>query len=105
MTLPDPIRWSAPSGVPAGASCLDGHFPGNPIVPGAVLLAHAADVLHGQGQAIVAIRRMKFLRPLGPGVPFEVQIDPSAQGARITWRSGGETLADARVSLRDLAGG
>lgn len=100
-----PIRWTAPGGIPAGASCLDGHFPGSPIVPGAVLLAHAANVLRGAGQGIAAVRRMKFLQPLGPETPFELRIDPTGTGARITWHAGERTLAEARVSLCSLAGG
>lgn len=52
---------------------LPGHFPGNPIVPGAYLLAWAvqqADIwltVQNDGRRVVSVARVKFLRPLRPG--------------------------------------
>lgn len=49
--------------------CLPGHFPGNPIVPGALLLADVFAKLAEAhpGYAVVALEQVKFLRPLRPG--------------------------------------
>jgi 3-hydroxyacyl-[acyl-carrier-protein] dehydratase len=47
-----------------------GHFPGNPIVPGALLLGAALDAIQaglGAGLAPFQIRAAKFLRPARPG--------------------------------------
>lgn len=64
-----------------------GHFPGDPIVPGAYLLAWvvaAADralAADGDARRVVAVARVKFLRPLRPDEAF-----------RCAWRDGGDTL-------------
>jgi 3-hydroxyacyl-[acyl-carrier-protein] dehydratase len=47
-----------------------GHFPGNPIVPGALLLSAALDAIRaglGAGFAPFQIRSAKFQRPARPG--------------------------------------
>jgi 3-hydroxyacyl-[acyl-carrier-protein] dehydratase len=47
-----------------------GHFPGNPIIPGAALLdvaLSAVAVPRGGGLAACAIRAAKFLHPVRPG--------------------------------------
>jgi 3-hydroxymyristoyl/3-hydroxydecanoyl-(acyl carrier protein) dehydratase len=46
---------------PTGA----GHFPGNPIIPGAVLLAEILDAIGAT--TACGIRSAKFLRPVRPG--------------------------------------
>lgn len=87
-------------GVPSGAPCLDGHFPGNPIVPGAVLLGYAANALRENGLEIAALSRMKFMRPLLPQTPFEIEVSQTARAATLFWRVDGATIAQARVTLR-----
>ena len=88
-----------PGGIPAGAACLDGHFPGNPIVPGAVLLGHAARHLAGQGVTLTGVQRMKFLRPLAPETGFDIRLDPARR--LLEWRAGEVVLARAQVALSD----
>jgi 3-hydroxyacyl-[acyl-carrier-protein] dehydratase len=45
-----------------------GHFPGNPIIPGAVLLDEVLQAIAGDGEAAPAvIRSAKFLQPVRPG--------------------------------------
>jgi 3-hydroxymyristoyl/3-hydroxydecanoyl-(acyl carrier protein) dehydratase len=46
----------------------DGHFPGNPIIPGAALLAEILDVITADGLSTACeIRQAKFLQPVRPG--------------------------------------
>jgi len=87
-------------GAPIGAPFLDGHFPGNPIVPGAVLLGYAAHALSEQRREIASVVRMKFLRPLLPGVPFIVEIAETTDSTTLVWQSDGSVFAKARVILR-----
>ena len=47
-----------------------GHFPGNPIIPGALLLAHALRAI-GPTAAPVAVRNTKFFAPVRPGDTVE----------------------------------
>lgn len=61
---------------------LAGHFPGNPIVPGVVLLdevmAAAQAYLGGIGSPC-AIAAAKFLHPVKPDQPFTIRFQPSAE--------------------------
>jgi 3-hydroxyacyl-[acyl-carrier-protein] dehydratase len=45
-----------------------GHFPSNPIIPGAVLLGEVVAAIAGAaGHDVVMIRAAKFLQPVRPG--------------------------------------
>jgi 3-hydroxymyristoyl/3-hydroxydecanoyl-(acyl carrier protein) dehydratase len=44
-----------------------GHFPGNPIIPGALLLDTVLHAIAGGSTGHCAIRAVKFLRPVRPG--------------------------------------
>ena len=47
---------------------VDGHFPGNPIIPGAALLREVVSALSADGGSICcAIPSAKFLHPVRPG--------------------------------------
>lgn len=46
---------------------LPGHFPGDPIVPGVVLLDHVIALLEREGRALQRLSVVKFLAPLRPG--------------------------------------
>lgn len=45
----------------------EGHFPGNPILPGAVLLGEIIAAISGQRAMRCEIRAAKFHRPVRPG--------------------------------------
>ncbi|HTH78575.1 MAG TPA: hypothetical protein VL593_06315 [Ramlibacter sp.] len=54
--------------VPDDHPSLAGHFPGNPVVPGVLLLHGAMDALQGTGDfRLVHLKRVKFLSTLRPG--------------------------------------
>lgn len=86
-------------GVPPGAPCLDGHFPGNPIVPGAMILAFLASRLSAQGLGIARVERMKFARPLRPGTPFDAVVTERATRARAEFRDADGVFAAAALAL------
>jgi 3-hydroxyacyl-[acyl-carrier-protein] dehydratase len=92
------------SGVPADSRCLDGHFPGRPIVPGAVMLAFLAARLAETGRAVARIDRVKFRRTLLPGVPFEVRLTPAGARSRAEWQDASGVFATALVVLRPADG-
>ncbi|HMB74987.1 MAG TPA: hypothetical protein VKN76_01215 [Kiloniellaceae bacterium] len=67
---------------PADHPALAGHFPDNPLVPGAVLLDHViAVVAECEGCRVSGIRSAKFLRPLRAGESCRLQIGRRADGA------------------------
>ena len=66
--------------VPAGHPVFRGHFPGNPIVPGVMLLEwvmHEVARALGRGPSALRVREAKFFTPLAP-----------LQHARLTYELG-----------------
>jgi len=53
---------------PTDHPAADGHFPGNPIIPGALLLREIVNMLSaGTGAVCCGIRSARFLQPVRPG--------------------------------------
>lgn len=75
--------------VPADHPCLPGHFPGQPVVPGVLLLDAVQraieSVLEEQGTAFATLRlpQVKFLQPLLPEQEALIELDGAAPGR---WR-------------------
>ena len=62
-----------------------GHFPGNPIVPGAWLLAavvHEIAAVAGRDLATPVVKSAKFFRPVRPGDSVEIEYAASATEIR-----------------------
>ena len=60
-----------------------GHFPGNPIIPGALLLAEVLRCIEqAEGARYVScnVKAAKFLHPARPGDTVEIEYSYSAQG-------------------------
>jgi 3-hydroxyacyl-[acyl-carrier-protein] dehydratase len=72
-----PRRGTAIRHFPAGHPASDGHFPGNPIIPGAVLLR---DIIAAIGATMWDIRSAKFLQPVRPGDTVVIFWAPRADG-------------------------
>lgn len=65
-------------------ACLEGHFPGNPVVPGVLVLDRVlalAEAWTGQPVGAVGMPQVKFVQPLLPGQRADVTLQ--RQGARI----------------------
>ncbi|QRQ85300.1 AMP-binding protein [Cupriavidus oxalaticus] len=97
--------------IDAGHPAMAGHFPGNPIVPGVVLLDHALLALGSAlGRPLVPAQAgaIKFLSPVRPGERVEIEHDagPATDGSerlRITLRSAGREVASGTLQLRACA--
>jgi len=70
--------------IPSTHPALPGHFPGNPIVPGVVLLDRVAAAIENSGERLARIGVVKFLTPLKPDEHATLAI--ARDGARVSFR-------------------
>ncbi len=69
--------------IPADHPSLPGHFPGRPVVPGAVILAevvHAATQALGGGTRIAGFPSVKFMDPMLPEQRCELTLTDHGAG-------------------------
>lgn len=83
--------------VSADHPSLAGHFPGNPIVPGVVILDRA---LQAAGlQDVGELRQVKFHSPLKPDETCTVEVTRGRRGATLSCRAGDRTVLSALLPL------
>lgn len=94
--------------VPIDHPALPGHFPGNPIVPGVVLLNYVCAAVRreaGENVRCSGFPSVKFLAPLLPGVPFSIELDFSAGNrVRFACKTEDRTLAQGTLQIETGAG-
>ena len=81
---------------------LEGHFPGQPIIPGVVLLDQMAEALKKKQGRYLKIHRIpwvKFLSPLEPGVRIEFNFDISKNLARFTGKCAEKTIVSGQLEF------
>jgi 3-hydroxymyristoyl/3-hydroxydecanoyl-(acyl carrier protein) dehydratase len=80
-----------------------GHFPGNPLVPGVVILDHVITAIErhfGAARSPVRIDSVKFLWPLRPGDELTIELEPTAgTQVRFTCRCGKRAVAMGLTTL------
>ncbi len=94
-----------------GFSGFDGHFPGQPVLPGVCMLKAAVVTLeegHGRGVRVTEVRKARFLSPIGPGQTLEVKctrLDPGPDGftAHLTLRGTGDRKTSECIIQYTLA--
>lgn len=91
--------------------CFAGHFPGRPLVPGALLLAEVAALAEaGRRSRVGAVTQAKFFRPVTPGETVEVAFSEAVafselggQQLRFACRSAGALVAEGALQLVEHA--
>jgi 3-hydroxymyristoyl/3-hydroxydecanoyl-(acyl carrier protein) dehydratase len=86
---------------PADHPAAQGHFPGNPVIPGAVLLSAALPAIEeGLGVSLSSwrLRSAKFLAPARPGDRVRIEFTRSADGTiRFACTAGQRTLVKGEL--------
>jgi len=79
--------------------CLDGHFPGAPLVPGVVLLERVLEAVAAQPgmDGALQLPQVKFVRPLRPGVEAEVVLEGGQGQWRFQVLAKGQLLASGQL--------
>ena len=78
---------------PADHPAFPGHFPGDPVVPGALLLDRALALIsaaRGHSYEALSVCQAKFLRPVRPG-----------QDVTLRWQDSGPDRIDLRFLVAD----
>jgi len=95
--------------VDAASPCFDGHFPGNPLVPGVVILdlVHAALAQQrGTPVRIVGVPSVKFLQPLRPGELMYIDLAAvSPELVNFSCRVGSNRIAEGSLRVSSKAAG
>ncbi|NIO39628.1 MAG: hypothetical protein GTO41_05205, partial [Burkholderiales bacterium] len=84
---------------------LPGHFPGDPVVPGVVLLDEILDAVYREfaapaDAAVVTIRSAKFLRPVQPGEDLNIELRAGDEAVvNFICRVGNETAVKGSLLL------
>lgn len=82
---------------------LAGHFPGNPVVPGVVILQQVMDAIEQRYGPfrLLGLTWVKFLRPVRPGAAMLIALgEPAGERLEFVCRCGTETVArgEARIA-------
>lgn len=104
--MPDQTGWQT---IPADHSALPGHFPGNPVVPGVVLMSQVWEAVcrqAGKPLNCTGWPSVKFLAPLLPGVPFRVEVEfgTGLSSAKFACKTASGTIAQGSVRFTAASG-
>jgi 3-hydroxymyristoyl/3-hydroxydecanoyl-(acyl carrier protein) dehydratase len=94
--------WRTDFSLPHGHPALPGHFPGQPRIPGVLLLEQAARALQAwRGVAMTGVLEAKFLAALQPGRTATIELH--ADGARVRFVIRQDAILIARGLLDPAA--
>lgn len=90
--------------IPLDEPYFAGHFPGNPLVPGASILERVIEEISrraGTPQAVQRLEAVKFLTALRPGDELSIELESiDANSVRFQCRSGARAIASGLIVSR-----
>jgi 3-hydroxymyristoyl/3-hydroxydecanoyl-(acyl carrier protein) dehydratase len=102
--MSEPTRQRAQLVLPADHPSFAGHFPGRPIVPGALLIDLAIIAIErASGRSVSSVAQAKFVSPAVPGEPLAVLFEVSGNAVRFDVETpegvGSRKLVSGRLGL------
>lgn len=97
------VRFTVEADHPA----LEGHFPGNPLLPGVVVLEEviaAAETWLGPGWRVAGLPQVKFVAPLRPGDEAVIRLEQREQRVHFTVRCNEAAVAQGVLALGCVPG-
>lgn len=88
--------------MPGNHPCLTGHFPGNPIVPGMVILEWVIAEVQSRLRRPVRLNKIpvvKFLKPLCPDQAIEIKLDGDDLRVHFRCETGGALIAHGTMEF------
>jgi 3-hydroxymyristoyl/3-hydroxydecanoyl-(acyl carrier protein) dehydratase len=107
MTSHDARAHAAACRIPGDHPALSGHFPGNPVVPGVLLLDRvidAAEAWLGRRLRVRGLRHAKFLAPLAPGDDVRIELALAGDALEFSIRRDAATVAKGSIVLAGTSG-
>ena len=85
--------------VPPDHPSLPGHFPGQPVVPGVVVLDRVLDAIEASAGPLGALRlpQVKFVQPLLPGEAADIALEAGEGRWRFRVTRDGQPIASGEV--------
>jgi 3-hydroxyacyl-[acyl-carrier-protein] dehydratase len=75
-----------------------GHFPGDPILPGAEMLDWALELASTAGAPLSCVTKARFIAPARPGDVLRIELAGSQAGVRVRFRRGQQLIAEISLS-------
>lgn len=85
--------------ISADHPALPGHFPGNPIVPGVVILQQVIEAAVREGYRVSGIANAKFTAPLRPDERCEIVFEAKGERLHFTLRRGQQQLLQGSLEV------
>lgn len=89
--------------ISADHPCLPGHFPGQPVVPGVVVLDEVLALALSQfgARALLRMPQVKFATPLLPEQDASVEFEPRGERLRFRVLRGADVIASGELVFAD----
>ncbi len=98
-------NWSERTPLDESHPCLAGHFPGNPLAPGVLLLDRVIQALERgwPDRRVVGMSMGKFMHPWRSGQTLDITLEASAEdGIRFACHHEGQLIAQGQFRVEHM---